>query len=190
MSSDASSSAAIEKVLESETVLETYSIVAEWIRFADAKAAVTLTVNGVLAGVLIPAMKAYLADTATVHPTAWWVGMVEVLFGLWLVGLVASSFFSFLCILPFRGTKRAMAYAQTTHFHPAAIAQKFPLTQLENFVAECDRIGTTGLKREALAALLIDAHLSNEKYGYVAKSIRCLAVSVVFAISFLLTTML
>jgi len=116
--------------------------------------------------------------------------MVEVLFGLWLIGLVGSSIFSFLCILPFRGAKRAMAYAQTTHFHPAAIAMKFPLTQLENFVAECDRIGTTGLKREALAALLIDSHLSNEKYGYVARSIRWLAVSVVFAISFLLTTML
>ena len=36
---------------------------------ADTKAAVTLTVNGVLLGVLIPTLKAYLSDRTAVRPT-------------------------------------------------------------------------------------------------------------------------
>jgi hypothetical protein len=34
-------------ILEAENFIETYRTIADWIRFADAKAGVTLTVNGV-----------------------------------------------------------------------------------------------------------------------------------------------
>jgi hypothetical protein len=178
-----------QQALEAETVLDTYTTVAEWIRFADAKAAVTLTVDGVLLGTLIPTLKAYLADTTTVHPWPWWTFLVIGLFVVWLVGVTVSAVFSFLCILPFRGAGRIMALSHATHFHPAAIAQKFPLGQVEQFVAECERIGMTGLKREVLTAMLIDSHLSGAKYRYVTRSIWCLAISTVFAVLFLLATL-
>jgi hypothetical protein len=177
---------ATEEVLEAENFIETYKLVADWIRFADTKAAATLTVNGVLLGLMIPTLKSYLAERSGGAVPAWWLPVVVMLFLAWLLTLVASASYSFLCILPFRGLGRQMALAQTTHFHPAAIAQKFPLGELDRFVAECQQIGMTGLKREVIAALLIDAHLSNAKYRYVTRSVVCLAVSVVFGFGYLI----
>jgi hypothetical protein len=43
--------------LETENLVATYDTVAEWIRFADAKAAVVLTVVGAIAGTLIPTLR-------------------------------------------------------------------------------------------------------------------------------------
>jgi len=40
--------------LGTENLIAAYESVAEWIRFADAKAAAVLTVVGVLVGILIP----------------------------------------------------------------------------------------------------------------------------------------
>ncbi len=179
-----------QNVLEAETVLETYVVVAEWIRFADAKAAVTLTVNGVLLGVLIPTLKTYLDDPDAWRPWPWWNSMAIGLFAGWFLFLAVSSIYSFRCILPFRGTGRQMALSHTTHFHPAAVALKYQLGDLEKFVVDSEKLGMVGLKREVLTALLIDAHLSNSKYSFVARSIQCLAVSVVFAVLFLLATLL
>src|SRR4051794_11706279 len=39
-----------QAVQEAENFIETYQVIGEWIRFADTKAAATLTVNGVLLG--------------------------------------------------------------------------------------------------------------------------------------------
>lgn len=181
--------ATTQEALEAETVLDAYSIVAEWIRFADTKAAVTLTVNGVLIGVLIPTLKAYLGEEDVVHPTVWWTKLVGGLFAAWLVGVLVSAWHSFLCILPLRGQSKRLALSHATHFHPAAIAQKYAVTQLEEFVADYERVGMTGLRREVSAALLIDAHLSNVKYRHVSGSIRWLAISVAFAMLFLLATL-
>ena len=172
--------------LEAENFIETYQIISEWIRFADAKAAVTLTVNGVLLGLLIPTLRPYLTAPGATHLTEWWPSLVVGLFLVWLVCLVLSAIHSFLCILPFRGTGRNLALAQTTHFHPAAVAQKYPLTEFDRFAADCDQIGQGGLKREVLAAVLIDSHLSNAKYRYVTRSILWLATSVVFGFFYLL----
>jgi len=182
-------SEATRNALEAETVLDTYTTVAEWIRFADTKAAITLTVDGVLLGTLIPTLKSYLSDTATVHPWPWWHLLVIGLFVGWLLGVTSSAAFAFHCILPFRGTGRMMALSHTTHFHPAAVSQKFPLSRLEQFVAECEQIGMVGLKREVLTAILIDAHVSNAKYRSVIRSIWCLAAGTVFAVLFLLATL-
>lgn len=188
MQPEGSPPASIEQVLETETVLETYANVAEWIRFADAKAAVTLTVNGVLASVLIPAMKAYLSDDDATPPPGYMKYVVWALFVGWLIGLIVSATSSFRCILPIRGKKRQMTNELTSHFHPAAISQKYPLEKIKQFVDECDRMSPVELKREVLGALLIDAHLSSEKYGHVGRSIRWLGVSVGFAIFFLVAT--
>jgi hypothetical protein len=173
-------------VLEAENFIDTYRTIAEWIRFADAKAGVILTVNGVLLGMLIPTLKTYLADRTATHPAEWWTPLVVILFLGWLVWLVLSAVCSFLCILPLRGTGRRLVLTQTTHFHPAAVAESYPLAEFDRFVGDCDRIGMIGMKREVAAAILIDSHLSRDKYAYVTRAIRCLAVSVIFGVLYLL----
>jgi hypothetical protein len=182
---NASSQDRVEAVLEAENFIEMYRIISEWIRFADTKAAVTLTVNGVLLGLLIPTLKTYLGEVAA-HPTAWWKTAVVALFVGWLVCLALSAVYSFLCILPLRGAGRQLTLNQTTHFHPAAVAQQYPLADFDRFYKDCDQIGMAGLKREVLAAVLIDAHLSNAKYAHVTRSIWCLSASVVFGFVYLL----
>jgi hypothetical protein len=176
-----------EEVLDAERFVETYRIVAEWIRFADAKAAATLTINGVLLGLLIPTLRPFLTDTTKTHPVAGWTTLAVALFIGWLVFLALSAVCSFLCILPFRGPGRELALAQTTHFHPAAVAQKYSLADHERFISDCGKIAVNDWQREILAAILIDAHLSNSKYTHVSRSIRHLAISVVFAFLYLLT---
>jgi hypothetical protein len=167
--------------------IETYKVIAEWIRFADTKAAATLTVNGVLLGLLIPTLKTYLAEQ-TIHPTTWWTTMVVALFLVWLALVVISLIFSFLCILPFRGQGRRLALDRAAHFHPAAVARKYALDDPEAFIANSEKAGREGLNREVLVAILIDSHLSNSKYGYVTRSIWALAGSVFFGFLYLLAT--
>ena len=177
--------APVEVALEAENYIETYKIIAEWIRFADTKAAATLTVNGVLLGLIIPTLKTYLAEKSAAHSPSWGTSLAVALFAGWLVLLVASAVSAFLCILPLRGTHRMLAMAHTTHFHPAAVSGKFRLDDVEGFAADCDRVGAAGFKREVQAAMLIDAHLSSAKYGYVARAIRCLAASVAVGFCYL-----
>ena len=175
-----------EAVLEAETFIETYRTIAEWIRFADTKAAATLTVNGVLLGLLIPTLRAYLLDKTVTHPTTWWNALVVALFLVWLIALVFSAIASFLCILPFRGQGRGLALAHATHFHPAAISGSYTLADFERFIADYGKMGIAGFKREVQTAILIDSHLSSAKYGYVTRSIWCLAISVVFGFLYLM----
>jgi hypothetical protein len=175
-----------EAILEAENFIDTYRTIAEWIRFADAKAAVSLTVNGVLLGMLIPTLKTYLAEKTTAHPAEWWTALVVILFLGWLVWLVLSAVYSFLCILPLRGPGRQLVLAKTTHFHPAGVAENYPLADFDRFAGDCEKIGMEGLKREVLAAVLIDSHLSNAKYRYVTRSIWCLAASVALGFFYLL----
>jgi hypothetical protein len=184
--SEAPGPSAAQAVLEAENFIDTYRTIAEWIRFADAKAAVSLTVNGVLLGMLIPTLKTYLAEKSTTHPTQWWTTLVVVLFVGWLVWLVVSAVYSFLCILPLRGRGRQFTLAKAAHFHPAAVAETYPLADFDRFVSDCEKVGMTGLKREVQAAVLLDSHLSNEKYRCVTRSIWCLAASVVFGFFYLL----
>jgi hypothetical protein len=174
-----------QATLEADNYIETYQIIAEWIRFADTKAAVTLTVNGVLLGLIIPTLKTYLTEKDAARPFEWWTAAVVVLFVGWLVLLVASAINSFQCILPLRGPGRSLALSQTTHFHPAAVSQAYPLSDFDRFVADCEKIGMQGLKREVMAAILIDAHLSSAKYGFVSRSIRLMGASVVLGFFYL-----
>lgn len=186
MASDNSPTDRGQDALETENVIDTYQTIGEWIRFADTKAGVTLTVNGVLLGLLVPSLKTYLTEKDVVHPAEWWTSLVLVLFVGWLCLVVYSAIYSFRCILPIRGTGRKMALDHTTHFHPAAVSQAYPLEAPERFVEDCEKIGVKGLKREVLTAILIDSHLSSQKYGFVARSIQGLAISVVFGVLYLL----
>ncbi|MDA0590306.1 MAG: hypothetical protein O2820_20800 [Planctomycetota bacterium] len=141
--------------LETENLVATYDTVAEWIRFADAKAAVVLTVVGAIAGTLIPTLRDYLAS-ADPHPTTWWNTLVTVLFAGWLSLGVAASVFAFRCIIPFRRKGHHPALEKCAHFHPAGIASKYTIDQHDEFVAGYQQAGTDGFRKEVLAGLLID----------------------------------
>jgi hypothetical protein len=185
---NSSTSLAQEQTLEAETFIESYKTIAEWIRFADAKAGVTLTVNGILLGLILPMLKTYLNEKETIHPTTWWTSLVTALFLCWLLFLVLSAICSFLCILPIRGAMRQLVMSQTTHFHPAAVSQQYRLADFERFIGDFDKISMTGFKREIIAAILIDSHLSSAKYTFVTRAIRCLAFSVIFGFFFLIAS--
>lgn len=182
---DSPAMARTEEALETENFIETYQIIGQWIRFADTKAGVTLTVNGILLGLMVPSLKEYLANAAA-HPTPWWSGLVLFLFFGWLVLLVASGIHAFLCILPFRGQGKKLALEQTTHFHPAAVSTHYQLQDMDRFVSDCDKIDACSLKRQVLAAILIDSHVSSSKYQCVTRAIWCLAFSVGFGMLYLL----
>ena len=165
---------------ETENVIETYQIAAEWIRFADAKAAVVLTVNGALASVLIPTLKDFLKaarpPVGSSEPWAQYDQVALVCFVGWAVLTVVSSVFAFLCIQPFRRPDNTHpAFSHCKHFHAAAIAASYGMDEIEKFQTSFLALGNDGFRREALNGLLIDAHISNRKYGYVASAIRSLS---------------
>lgn len=174
------------EALEAENLIDIYQVIAEWIRFADAKAAVVLTVGGGLAGVLIPTLKEYLHSDKLIHPTEWWTKMVVVIYLAWLTILVISSVWAFRCILPFRRRGRHPALGKCAHFHPAAIEAAYKLDDVDQFVKDCSQLGTAGLKNEVAAGLLIDSHISASKYKCVTFSIRLMGVSSLFALAYLL----
>lgn len=171
--------------LETENLVATYDTVAEWIRFADAKAAVVLTVVGAIAGTLIPTLREYLESTDP-HPATWWNTLVAVLFAGWLSLGVASSVFAFRCVIPFRRKGHHPSLEKCAHFHPAAIASKYTIDQHDEFVAGYQQAGTDGFRKEVLAGLLIDSHISGSKYRSVTTSIRLLAWAAVISMIYLL----
>jgi hypothetical protein len=172
--------------LEAENLIDIYQVIAEWIRFADAKAAVVLTVGGGLAGLLIPTLKEYLHSDKLVHPFPWWTKVVVALYMLFVAALVLSSIWAFRCILPFRRRGRHPALGRCAHFHPAAIYSAYQLDDVDRFIEDCDKLGTTGLKKEICAGVLIDSHISAAKYFLVTTSIRLMGLAAVFALLYLL----
>lgn len=171
--------------LETANLIEGYHVIAEWIRFADAKAAVVLTVGGAVGGLVIPTLKSYLSENGAGHPTEWWTTMVSVLFALWLFLLLLSGIWAFLCILPFRRKGKHPALGHSSHFHPAAISTAFKLDDVDRFITECESMGDGGLRREVAACLLIDSHISGAKYRYVTTSIRLMGISSIIALVYL-----
>ncbi|MBS0202680.1 MAG: hypothetical protein JSS49_07250 [Planctomycetes bacterium] len=172
--------------LQAESLIDIYQVIAEWIRFADAKAAVVLTVGGGLAGLLIPTLKEYLHSDKLVHPFPWWTTAVVVLYALWVGVLVLSSVWAFRCILPFRRRGKHPALGRCAHFHPAAIHSEYTLDDVDRFISDCSRLGTAGLKNEVAAGLLIDSHISAAKYHRVTMSIRLMGLSALLALFYLL----
>jgi len=172
--------------LEAENLIDIYQVIAEWIRFADAKAAVVLTVGGGLAGLLIPTLKDYLHNDKLVHPASWWTTLVTVLFVAWVGMLLLASYWAFRCILPFRRRGQHPALGRCQHFHPAAIQAAYRLDDVDTFIRDCSTIGTDGLKNEIAAGLLIDSHISGSKYRCVTLSIKLMGVSGLLALIYLL----
>lgn len=172
--------------LEAENLIDIYQVIAEWIRFADAKAAVVLTVGGGLAGLLIPTLKEYLHSDKLIHPFEWWTKAVVMLYVLWVGVLVLSSIWAFRCILPFRRGGKHPALGRCEHFHPAAIESAYALDDVDRFIKDCAQLGTVGLKNEVAAGLLIDSHISAAKYHRVTVSIRLMGVSALLALFYLL----
>lgn len=175
-----------ETDLQAANLIEGYHVIAEWIRFADAKAAVVLTVGGAVGGLVIPTLKSYLAEDPSSHPTAWWTAMVSALFAIWLFLLLLSGIWAFLCILPFRKKGRHPALGHCSHFHPAAIGAAYSLEEAEKFKNDCDAMGEAGLRREVAACLLIDSHISAAKYSRVTTSIRLMGASSITALIYLI----
>ncbi|MEZ6128654.1 MAG: hypothetical protein R3C59_08215 [Planctomycetaceae bacterium] len=183
-----SSGAVVESVatdLQTGNLIEGYHVIAEWIRFADAKAAVVLTVGGAVGGLVIPTLKGYLTEKGVQHPTEWWTTMVSTLFAVWLLLLLLSGIWAFRCILPFRRRGRHPALGHCSHFHPAAIGAAYALDQAEQFMNDCDAMGEKGLRREVAACLLIDSHISSVKYARVSTSIRLMGASSIIALVYL-----
>ncbi|MGF1582182.1 MAG: hypothetical protein ACFCD0_22895 [Gemmataceae bacterium] len=172
---------------EVENYLENYRIIADWIRFADAKAAAVLTVSAALAGLLIPTYGRYVGgdgvDMSDTHP---WFFVVSTLFIGWLSLLVITGLYAFTCIAPFKRKGRHPSLGVAQHFHPAAIAAEYPLDDFERFVQDCQEQGMAGLKKQILVTILIDSHISNRKYSKVTRSIRLLGLSVILALLYLL----
>ncbi|HQX53763.1 MAG TPA: hypothetical protein PLY87_30780 [Planctomycetaceae bacterium] len=180
-----SSRTVVASNLETANLIEGYHVIAEWIRFADAKAAVVLTVGGAVAGLVIPTLKSYLEEDAAKHPAAWWTTLVACLFSVWLFLLLLSGIWAFRCILPFRRRGKHPALGHCSHFHPAAICTAFKLDDVERFTAECESMGDGGLRKEVAACLLIDSHISGAKYASVTTSIRLMGISSIIALIYL-----
>ncbi len=177
----------VRESIETENLIATYDCVAEWIRFADAKAAAVLTVAGATIGVLVPGLRSYLsAADAAKQPLPWWNTLVLTLFVVWLVLTLISIVLAFRCILPYRRRGVHPSLQHCTHFHPAAISSHYGIDEHERFVADYERGGSDGFRREILAGLLIDSHISASKYTRVTASIRLFGWSVLVALGYLL----
>lgn len=172
--------------LETENFIESYQITAEWIRFADAKATVVLTVCGALASMLIPTIKPFLNRPELDHPWPWWPAVGVGLFGAWLLFTVCSAIWAFLCVQPFRRKGVHPALGKCSHFHAAAIAAAYSIDETDKYIRDCEELGMDGLKKEVIAGLLIDAHISDRKYSRVSRAIRLLAISALFGLLYTL----
>lgn len=171
--------------VQTSDMIEGYHVIAEWIRFADAKAAVVLTVGGAIAGLVIPTLKTYLQENVT-HPTEWWTHFVCVLFSVWLLLILLSGIAAFSCILPFRQRGKHPALGFCSHFHPAAIGEAYSLEEADRFQKDCESMGDAGLRREVAACLLIDSHISSVKYRRVSTSIRLMGASAIVSLVYLI----
>jgi hypothetical protein len=137
-----------------------------------------LAACGALAGVLIPTMKGFVA--AETHVTPWWELLGIVLFGIWPVLLVAASWWSFRCILPFRHSGQHPAVDECCHFHPAGISAKYAFDETARFTESAIQLDTEGFLKEVIAGLHLDSHISSGKYQRVSMAIRLLGASTVF----------
>ncbi|MEK6234898.1 MAG: hypothetical protein N2C14_09315 [Planctomycetales bacterium] len=184
-------SAAMSSEQSTENYIETYNAIAEWIRFADAKAGVTLTVGGALAGFLIPTLQDVIhapADARHVIPN--WAIVCEVLFTLYILFFLLSGVFAFLCINPFRERGKHPSLGFCEHFHPAAISAAYRIGDMEKFLDDCEALEPDKHRREVQAAILVDSHISTKKYGRVKMSIFHFGISVFFAFAYFIIAQL
>lgn len=178
--------AGVVNQLAIENGIEIYKITADWIRFADAKAAVVLAVAGTLAGLLIPLLKPYLNDVLAgkIEPALGYTTLA--CFGLWFGIVLLSTVYAFLCIVPYRVKGQHPALDHCKHFHAAAISVEYAPDQTRRFIETYKSLGPDGVLDEVLAGVLIDAHISSIKYNHVTLSIKLFFLSSAFGFLFLL----
>ena len=170
-----------------ENYIETYHAISEWLRFADAKAAVILTVGGALAGFLIPTIHKVIAESADKDQMIpFWKEICILLFAGYIIFFLLSGVFAFLCINPIRSKGKHPSLDHCDHFHPAAISNKYSIDDVQKFVEDCKDMGAVALKREVQAAVLLDSHTSKMKYERVRKSLMHFAVSAAFGFVYFL----
>ncbi len=149
-----------------ENYIETYHAISEWIRFADAKAGVLLTVGGALAGFLIPTIQAVIhAPEDVQHLIPNWEIVCQTLFAIYILFFLLSGVFAFLCINPFRRRGRHPSLGFCEHFHPAAISAAYQINDMEKFLDACNTLQPDQIRREVQAAILVDSHISTTKYS-------------------------
>ncbi len=165
-----------------ELFLETYGGIAEWIKFADAKAAVVLTINGAIAGLLIPTLHDFRSAADLQNPLFI---SASVAFGFWLFLMVTSAVCALLCILPVRIKGRHPSIGHSSNFHPAAISAAYTVDEHERFIADCTAGSGADFEQQVLSSVLFDAHISSIKYAHVTASIKCFAVSAVAGFAYL-----
>lgn len=170
-----------------EYLIENYHAIAEWIRFADAKAAVVLTVGGALAGFLIPSVK-HIADSAsdTQHELPYWHLISVILFVCYIVFFALSSASAFLCINPLRNRNGHPSLGYCDLFHPVAIANRYRPDEVEKFIRDCTEAGEDEARQQVHAAILLDSHISSVKYERVRMSIKLFAISIIFGFAYFL----
>ena len=173
-------------VENTENYIEAYHAVSEWIRFADAKAGAVLTVAGVLAGILVPTARRFVDEATDEHLFAYWQPITAMLFVLFIVLLTCAAGSALYCITPARRKGKHPALGHCDHFHPAAISARYSIDDVEAFIRDSDAVGVDGFRREVLAGLLLDSHISNFKYGHVVRSIRLFSAAGLFALLYLL----
>ena len=175
---------------DTETYNEASQSIAEWIRFADAKAGVVLAVAAALAGLLVPTIKPIVEEAPGDHLFPMWKPIVLALFGLFILFLLISGLFAFRCISPFRLRGKHPSLGHCNHFHPAAVSEYYRIDEVKKFTDECNQGGIDMFRNEVIAAILMDSHISSAKYKNTTRSIRTFTISAVFAFLYLLAIQL
>jgi hypothetical protein len=166
--------------LQIRNLIASYEQIAEWIRFADTKAAVVLTVNGLLASFLIPTISELTGQTPgglAISAYALFVG--------WALLAAWSCLRAVRCILPRALNEVHPAVARCPHFHPAAIAARYPFDQRDEFVEDFERLGCQSFRNQILHGMVIEANISTVKYRHVIASIRLLAAVAPMGLAYL-----
>lgn len=170
---------------EAGILIENYKIIADWIRFADAKAAVLLGVQGVLLGQFVPLSASFygrvVAGEFSSRP---WLFLVIGADVLWFGLFLASTWMAIRCIIPHSLKGRHRAFGRCNHFHPAAISSTYGEGEEERFLQGYVALGAEGYKREVLLGIFIDSFISSYKYRHVILSIRLFFVEVLFGFVF------
>ena len=170
-----------------ENVIDTYQICAEWIRFADAKAAVVLTVNGALASVVIPKLTPLVLHQSIKSPIIQlFLFLSATLFLCWGVSSLISCVNAFRCIIPYRIKGKHPAADQSPHFHSVGISSRFGTEEATAFQESFHALDGEAFQDEILASLLVDSHISKHKYERVGRSIISLAFAAAFGFAFMI----
>ena len=146
--------------------------IADWTRFAGAKAALALTVDGIFAAFLVPAISRLTPGTRDAAALA-----ASALFVAWASFVALSCTEAFRCLLPKALNAAQTAVGRCAHFHPAAIATQYPPGRHEQSVRDFGRRAAEGFRNQVLIAMMIAAHISKSRYRQVIASIKLLTAT-------------